>query len=515
MSVALVFAALILSGCNQVDDLTNIDGATYNAEYAVPIVNTSFSMEDVLEDFEENSVLSVLPDGLLRLQYSGDVITETADDVLEEINQTLSSAGIIPVTEEEQALPFSGPEGLDVDKMDLKAGNLLYNISNCDTVPITATITFPTVLKNGVPLSITKSLPAHTGSGDCPVVNNLVGQPISLKDYTINTVNDSLFVNYSAVDADGNSYDAPATGTYILIANLEFSYIEGYLGQIEHSSDRDTIEIDFFDNWIQGDIYFEDPTINFHFENSFGLPTRSVVEVFEIITVDGDHLPLESEHITNGVDFPHPTIDEVGETKTKDFVFNKDNSNIREVLSAGPVAIDYDLDANTNPEGNPDIKGFVTDSSVYKVRVDVDLPLYGWAINFSVRDTVDLDFSSFDNAEYAEFKLVTENEMPVSIGLQGYFQDESGQILDSLFTQEHRAVEGASVDAAGESIAAAEVTTFIDYPEERFVKIKKAKLLELVVSFHTTTEGDQSVKIKADQNVNVKMGAILGVKGEE
>lgn len=517
MSVSLLrhtawLSLFLFVGCNQFADLEDAESSQYEAEYAVPLLNTRFSMNNLLENFEENAVLTVLPDGLLRLQYSGDVLTETADDVFAAINLTLSQAGIIPLASARQALPFSGPQGLEIDRMELKQGQLNWLISNCHNKAITATITFPTVQRDGVPLTITRNIAAYSGTGDCPSLNNALS-PISLADYVITPQNDSIYVDYYAVDSDGVEVP-PSPSTFILIGNLAFSYAEGYLGQIVHSGGRDTIEIDFFDNWIRGDVFFEDPVITFNFTNSFGIPTRSVIDVFNIINVNGEVLPLESPFITNGIDFPYPLLSEVGQVKETNFVFSRDNSNIREVLGSGPVAIDYDVDASTNPDANTALRGFVTDSSFYRVRVDVDLPLYGSAINFGVRDTFDIDFQSLENVDYAEFKLVTENALPVAIGVQGYFQDENGQTLDSLFATTTRIVAGAPVNALGRPTGTQTTITYSDFPADRFQNIRTAKRIEIVATFFTTTEGQQSVQILADQDVIVKLGAIFGVSSK-
>lgn len=505
----MVLPLLFLFGCSQFADLEDVERSNYSAAYAVPLLNTSFSMNDLLENFEENSVLTVLPDGLLRLQYSGSVLTENADDVFNAINSTLAGIGGIIIEDNIQALPFSGPDGLVIDRMDLKEGQLFWQFENCHDKPITATISFPTVRRNGIPLTITRTIAAYNGTGDCPSLNNALS-PVNLQNYVITPQNDSIYVEYNAVDSDGVDI-APSSNNSILILGLAFSYAEGYLGQIQHSSGVDRIDIDFFDNWIRGDVFFEDPVITFNFANSFGIPTRSVIEQFDIITVDGDTLPLESIFIENGIDFPFPMLNEVGLTKSTDFVFNRDNSNIREVLGAGPIAIVYDVDAATNPDGNTDIRGFVTDSSFYEVRVDVDLPLYGSAINFGVRDTFDLNLGDFDKVDYAEFKLVTENEMPVAIGIQGYFLDANGTILDSLYSESTRVIAGAPVGFDGRPTGVQETVTYSDFPPARFALIKNAAKLEVVATFFTTTDGQQSVQILGNQKVKVKLGAILGV----
>ncbi|RMF00737.1 MAG: hypothetical protein D6772_05940 [Bacteroidetes bacterium] len=506
--IVYLAALALLGACNQFDELENVARSTYEAEYALPLVNTQFSMTDVLENFEENSVLSVLPNGLLRLQYSGDVITQSADDVFEAINQTLAQTGIIPLDVARRALPFSLPDGLDVDRMDLKAGQVRFGIENCYPFPVTATITFPDVRLDGQPLVIRRNLAA--AGEDCTSLSNIF-TPISLANYVITPEQDSIYVEYEIVDADGNP-QALSGDNFVLIDELAFSYAEGYLGQIVHSNGRDTIEIDFFDKWIRGQVYFEDPTITFNFDNSFGIPTRSIIDRFDIFTVNGDVLPLESPFVENGVDFPYPTLDEVGEVKSTAFVFNRENSNIREVLGAGPIAIDYDVDASTNPDGDTNIRGFVTDSSYYVVRVDVDLPLYGYALDFGVRDTIAVDFTGLDNVNTAEFKMVTENAMPVGISIQGYFLDANGTLLDSLFEASTPVIAGAPVDATGRPNGVNETTTFSDFPAERYQKIQTATEIALVATFATTLAEDaNSVQVLANQNVKVRLGAIFGV----
>jgi hypothetical protein len=231
-----------------------------------------------------------------------------------------------------------------------------------------------------------------------------------------------------------------------------------------------------------------------------------------VFTVRNQVLPLQSAFIAEGIDFPYPGINEVGQVKSAQFVFNKNNSNIREVLGAGPLAIDYDVNAITNPEQQTGIRGFVTDSSFYRVRVDVDLPLYGLATYFSVRDTYDIDFSGYPAVNSASFKLVADNGMPLAMDIQGYFLDASGQVLDSLLTNgSDRLVDAAAVNNQGLPIQPKRTVTNIDFPRERFARIRDSRRLLLLSSFSTSTNGQQSVQIKRNQETKVQIGVILGV----
>ncbi|GJM35136.1 MAG: hypothetical protein DHS20C18_41370 [Saprospiraceae bacterium] len=496
---------LLLAACSQFDDFDNIKGVDYDGEYALPLVNTTTSIGDLLENFEENSSLVIDPDGLIRFQYSGDVLTETSDKVFAAINETLIQGGIIPLATDTTPLPFDLPGGLQIDRLDLKTGKFTYAFQSTNPEQIHVVLTVPGATKNGNPLRFEFNIAAYSGSGNASLATNAIF-PASLEGYSlVPEDNGNINIVYHATLPNGDPVTPDVGG--ILIEDLSFYYAEGYLGQDVYEGTRDTIEIDFFEDWSRGDIYFADPRITVNFENSFGVPTRSKVDVFDIFTVREEVLPLESEFIENGIDFPYPELNEVGQVKYKSFTFDKNNSNIDVVLGAGPLAIDYEVDASINPDMDTTIRGFITDSSYYKVRVDVDLPLYGWAFDFLARDTFEINLDSYENVEEAEFKIVTENDMPLGVDIQGYFVDENGVVLDSLLDDRQQLILPASVDGDGVANETARAETFVSFPAERFDKIIPAKSLILVAYFSSKNAPNTYVKILANQDVNIRIGA--------
>jgi hypothetical protein len=505
----LLLLFTVLSACQRFDEFEEIDSIDYNAEFAIPLVDTRMSIQDILKNFEETSSLTVDPDGLLRFKYKGDVIVKTSDDIFAEINHTLSQFPFIPILSKRQALPFSSPDGLQIDRLELIDGKLSYFFQNAHPESVNVTISFPQVKKNGQPLVFQSTIGGYSGSGDMPFLTNFVA-PASLADYVITQENDSIYIEYEAIRATGQP--DTLSNFIIRIQDFKFRYAEGYLGNQIHQGGRDTIQIDFFDNWIRGDVYFEDPKISFNFENSFGIPTRSIVNVFDIFTVRSEVLPLESSFVSQGIDFPYPSLDEVGQVKMESFVFTKDNSNIDIVLGAGPLAVDYDVDAITNPDSNTDIRGFITSDSYYKVQVEVELPLYGNAVDFITRDTFDIDFSNYEDVEHAEFKLVADNSMPLSVDIQGYFLDENGVVLDSLLDSRQRLIEAAPVNSEGVVIQEYRKTTYAAFAADRFQRIKGARRILVNAAFSTYNDGAISVKVFSHQDVNIRLGVKLGVR---
>jgi hypothetical protein len=502
-------ASLLLLGlvfaCQPLEDIDKVEAAAFDAEYAVPIASAQLSLRDVLESFEDLNTVFVDEEGLIHFRYQGDLISQNSEAVFDGINATLNNTPI-PVLDKKMPIILGDDTGLEFDHLIFKGGKLNMVAQNRHADEVTFTITLPQITKNGEPLTDTFDMMPFDGEGfPTPYLKQY-----DLEGYEAipDPVTDSLYIEYELIRSNGE----PDTADFVLMTfeDLSFSYMEGYMG-IESHKGNDTIIIDFFDNYVKGDIYFADPTVTFYVENAFGIPTRSQVNIFEVFTVRDEVLNLEGEYITNGIDFPYPALDKVGEREYGEFVFDKNNSNIDDILGAGPIAIHYDVDAITNPDSNTMIRGFLTDSSFYKVRVEVDLPLYGTSIDFIARDTFDLSFDNFGDVKNAEFKLVAENELPLDVFIQGYMLNEQGVVIDSLFTDNQLVVASASVDELGYVEASTERVSFIDFPEERFEKVKDTRSLEIVASFYTANEGKQAVYILESQNLNVRIGAKLGV----
>lgn len=506
--LGIMALAMTLFSCNQFDELENLDRVAYDAEYAIPLVDTKTSLREVLEDFEDNSTIFIDPDGLIRFRYVDEVTTQTSDDIFASINESLPP--LIPITSPNMALPFSNPDGLQIDRLDLKGGSLIYYYENRNPESVNVRITFPQVTKNATPLTFQQTVAGYSGSGNPPTGTNLFA-PASLAGFRIQTLNDSVYVQYEATLPGGAQ--APLSNFVIRLQDLAFSYAEGYFGNFLYEGSRDTLVIDFFDNWIRGDIYFEEPKITLNVENSFGIPTSAVVNVLDVITVKQNILSLESPFVDNGIEFPYPTMSEIGQVKRGSFSFTKENSNIDVILGAGPTAIDYDVDAITNPNNNPNIRGYITDSSYYKVNMEVELPLYGKASGFVARDTFEVKFDSYEDVDDAEFKLVVDNAIPLDVEVQAYFLDDNNAVIDSLLDAPQRIVEAAPVNTQGEATGTTRKISFAPFPEDRFKNIKtNARRIALVTSFSTLNNGNTSVKIYSDQEVKIKMGVKLGVR---
>lgn len=501
------FSFLLLFSCKK-DELGKAELVSGEAEFAIPLGKTVTTVEGLLENFDEYTDIEIDADNVIHLIYKGDVLTQYATEFFQDAADSIPP--IIPMLDTNYlVLPFSSPEVLEVDKAIYKTGVVGIAVESSEYIgPVKLTVKLNEAYdKDGESLTF-DTIFQSPFTGIPGLGKQIEGLEKSVANFDL-IPNDSgqVTVEYLAI-TDGGMGDTITLGAVSLInIGVSFSFLEGYLGNEVYSGSRDTIVIDFFESWTQGDVFFEDPTIKINLQNSFGLPTRSVIETFDILTADEQRIPLRSDFIdtVNGIDFPYPTVP--GEEENLEFVFDVTNSNIDTVLGSRPIALDYKVDARMNPDTNATIRGFLADDSFYKIQVEVDLPLHGSASGFSIDDEFEVDLSDYGEIIEAEFKLIADNDTPLNIDGQAYFVDKNGVVLDSLFDDgTSTIVKGAPVDMDGRVTETSTETSFATFPAARFDGIRSAQKILIKTLFSTSNNGQQSVRAEAGQEAEIRMG---------
>ncbi len=488
----IILLFLIGIACSDIQDLTDFDKLDNNPEFALPLINSTFTLQDVLENVDDNASVLVDSDGLLRFYYESDTTTRTSLEVFDVINSTLPP--LVPVIDSLIGFRVVNTAGIGVDLVIFKEGRLEYSFLNPHQSELDVKVSLLQMFKDGEPL-----VQEHT-------IGPLQALPLSqfdLAGVALDPQNDSLFVRYEAYN---EANERVKVNNFLLLQkDVQYSYASGVLESTILENTNDTLAFDIYDN-VSGSVYFEDPKVVINIGNSFGLPANIKVSRFDFLTKEGDILPLESEYIDNGFAFNFPDFDEIGETKETQFIFDNSNSNLSDVIAAQPVGLIYELDAITNP--NQDTRGFLTDSSAFSYSVEADFPLYASIRALEVKDTSDFDINidNIDNIEALEFKLITENNVPLSAAVQAYFAS-GNQVLDSLFVSEKQnIIEAASVDVNGNVTATNSQTIFIPFDKNRIQNLDKANKIYLHAVFNTEQNNDTSVRIENGQELNVRVG---------
>ncbi len=505
--ICCIFLFLLFCGsCKKINHFGDAD-LNFDGEYATALLTANIKLSDVVGDLDSSTTVELDEEGLLHLIYRGDFTQRSSDDIFASIPQFP-----LPLVDSVTLLPYTAPNGMVLEYVLLKTASITFGAQSSFTENISLEIELPEVIHPVTGETYKHNTTINYDGVTTP--SNAIGS-MNLAEWNLVPNNGEIKIIYTALKENGDR--VLLDNFFLLFSNFKASYIEGYLGQEVYDLPRDTIIIDFFDRWVSGGITFADPVISMVVDNSFGLPVRSVSNVLNIWSLDGTVIPLESTALDNGIDFAYPSLSEVGEVKHTEFQLNKDNSNIVDLFSTKPIAVDYDLDALGNPDSDQSIVGFATDSSFFTVNVFVDLPLYATANLFTIRSDFETDFNDeYNFVDYIKLKIVSDNNIPLDLGLQLYFEDANGIRLDSLFDIPHSQlidnypiIKAADVNADGYAISSTYNEIEIDIPREKFDAFRQAKNIALITVMDN--EPDVVARFLDTNNCEIKIGVRAGL----
>jgi len=480
----------LLYSCSDITEINDVNLETIDAEFAVPLFSGSFSAVDI-NDEDGNSFIQIDENDLVTAFYEGELLQQGVNEVFPPFpfNQ------IIPVLDTNFIIPIDFDLNFTIDRSTFKDSNIFLTFRNNFLEPLTLNVKLPDLKLDGVVFEEEFVL--------------LPGQRIETGALSID--NYELFVNFDDIRI---TYDARKINGERVVLNefffrldwLSFSYAEGIFDSRVYDIKADLLPIGLFDNWESGGVDFSNPKVNLSVDNAFGFPVRTVVNQLDLVTLTDEVLPLESEFIESGIDFEYPRLDEVGEIKTTNFAFTKENSNLGVIFNQRVKQILFDIDALAFPDGldNP-IKGFVTDSSFFSVNVSVELPVIGSLDDLVLSETFDYDLGdTASEVKSAEFKLVVQNNLPIEVDLQAIFVDNDGVEVLNLF-------EDGPISLPADS---QEQSIIIPFDES---KTEMIRLLENVKIRATLNSPDGAgnngeVILRSTNTLDVRMGAKLKLR---
>jgi hypothetical protein len=196
---------------------------------------------------------------------------------------------------------------------------------------------------------------------------------------------------------------------------------------------------------------------------------------------------------------------------TSAVTLNNSNSSIVNFIQQQPEWVIYRVNAISNPAGNV-IQNFVLDTSRLRINVEVELPLYGRAQDFSLIDTTAFELKDIDNIESLTIRTDVTNGFPFEAGCQIYFLDENFMLLDSLLKPYQNIIPSAAIDASGKVTVPAHLTTDIVIEQSLLPNVLKSKNVVIKSTASTANNGTTHVKIYSDYRFAVKLGAKAKLK---
>ncbi len=518
--------ALIGISCNK-DDFNPalVTTTNWNPEIAFPLVYTELGISDLVNVNDSNTTIIVDPDQFCTLIYNGRAFELSASQLVGIPDQafqrqyslnnfqilTLGTNGQIQVSKNYTA-DFNFDQGIEIDTMLFKSGVLELSFNSDFPLDGSIQIQIPELTKNGVPYNTTIPLGY---SGNVPVNvtynTNLAGYKA---DYTDGgTGHNRLAINY-VITLTGNSSNVSTTNSITCRANFaatNFSMVYGYVGQQSLSNIQDSVEISIFNNTIgSGTFSIANPKVRFDISNSLGIPFAARLN--QLKALNGN---LTNFVVAAGIPDPlpvlSPDINQVGQVRQSTFTLDNTNSNVVALIDQQPKYIISQSQINTNPVGRN--INFLTDTSKIAMDIHVELPFYGTANNFRIKDTVPFSYNDLDNVEELTLRFDLENGFPIESSIQLIFVDDSLNALDTLFVPGEVIIPSGLVDlnTGRVSIPGKKVQDLV-FTRSRIEKILNATQLYVVASATSFNNGNTNIKIYNDYHLKIKIGAIAKMK---
>ena len=490
---------MVLTSCFR-DDLENIKVPTWNPDVAVPLVNSQFTLEDIISGYKNDGSLVTDSSGFITLIINRDrIFSIPASEFFQVPDQNFSSTNAI------QFVEFEFPNGELIHKIEVKEGFLVLHASNGKDEDIHLTITIPKAKINDVPLEQHLLLHAAVNLTD---TLDLSGFILDLTGDGSDT--NTLEIQYSAITV-ADSLPVILEKFSGSLQNLAFSYAEGFFGVKNFEIDTDTISLQFLKNWVDGTIYITNPEIGITLNNDFGIPF-----FLELSNFQGENssfsLPISGSVFTDGftVNFPQDSLG--GSTAITDVTIDPGNSNIDNIIAFSPNKITYRMLLSMNSSlGNVPVSNLRDTSEIY-ADVHLKIPFQGRIDNLVLQDTFDLDIDAIKELTSANFKLTASNTFPVNAQLQVFFADTDVQFIDSLLTAPENIIAAGVINPNGEVVRPTTQTTFIPFEQGKLQNLFTARKLVVRARLSMGNTQQPSVKLLSSYRIDLNLGVVAGIK---
>jgi hypothetical protein len=523
--IMFVFSIMLGSCVKDILDLTNVSGVEveddYNPEFAVPLVHANLSAMDFIRKYEVDDLVRIEDDYLMTIIYKSKDWYGYARDYIEIPDQQFNFGPLVYNTggsdsirvtsnilfDESNDYMLNFNAGEEILFLEVKSGLLLLHIQSDFQRSGEIELSLPNVQKDGSPY--TKTIPINRTWPKVDFIDTIDLRGFDFDLSKGGTAVNSLQANYT-ITLFSNSRFVHASDEVNIQANIkdiEFAYIEGYLGEDNFPYSADTMKLSIFDGTEADRVTFIDPKLIVNINNSTGLPIRVDPPYFNSYSKKSGDLALAGSLVSNPIDIAYPGPSQIGQVVNTQVIANKDNSNIDDVVNHMPKYINYDLNIRSNPDGKT-YNNFALDTSYIKVNVGLELPAYGrseaWEFDFPAEvDPLDFDL---DMIEEAEFTFIIENEFPIEINVQLYIMDSNETIIDSLLDKGNYLIAPAQIGSDFRTISATKAITKILIDEARLQNVADMRKVKAVVCLSTNNGGQDDVKIYADSRLDVKLG---------
>ncbi len=505
----------------------------YNPDIDAPLFKGSFSIEDLISDDDEDSIIVFRGEEVI-LVLEMDSIYSFDVSSLVQIPEQDTVEYIIPRDEipidivlysdttfvQREEYTIALVNNMRLDSAFLNSGSLVMDITTTFNIDGDLRINIPGIYIDNEQFSEVIPITENaTGRFDTVVSYPLVNAVIIPDSAMANE--GYIYIDFSVeLDVEPGSIIQAGSQTNIdfSISGLEdFDAIFGYAGDTSFVQDTIMgIDLGTLEG-VSGTFAVTNPMIKINYAHSFGLPVGIDIDVkgyFE----DNDSVILSPDTymIETSPDYLVPDVDGA-------LVIDKTTvPNIDDFLVFPPPdTIGFSFSVNANPDGDTTATNFVLYDSELLVGMEVEIPLE-FRANLQFRDTVKFVLfpdreegdEEIDYIEYARLFYIFRNEFPINLDADLVLYDSiTDTNLDTLYLNESADdyfLNAAPVDSEGESIIEQvrdiEGSINIDH-DMAYTLLNDANKLILIGRFSSyDPENVASVKILRSYKIDFRFG---------
>jgi len=529
---------LTMVGCYDFSNFDNIKVEPFSPRVVFPLVNSSVTFDEVLEQADSSSLIYTKPgDNKYYVSFRDTIALYDALSNYSIPDFTFSDAYSVDASE---VPPLPVPTGQtltlpskslsqtyapiadgEIKSVKLSAGTLSIRIVNNFQNSISGTLVINSLLdETGNPLTfnIPETFPSQEYNDNAQLANGTVYLQVG-SSYNTFQITADLTVHSLGKPISTNDNAA----IEVSINGLDFEYIQG---KINSNLPLDDINLDLgtFENSYDADFYISEPKLTMIFENSFGIPIA-----FNIINFDGTNTntneqvsmvnegtpPANSLLLTgsNAIDFVTNILS--ADPVHDSLYLDQDNSNLEDFLNIAPNRI-LIKPTVTLGDATDNHDFFIRKSSELNLINEIEIPLAGRINNLVVSDTIDVEIPDIendlniasDNNLHIKLKFKFENGIPLDIYFQGVFLDDNNTELANLYdnTNEQLIIKSSTINpATGRTQSPSIQYSSIEFDNVKYEKIKNAT--KMIMRYRIESGGGigQNVVIESTNSITAHL----------
>lgn len=430
------------------------DKAEWDIGITAPIAKSSLTIEDMIP----GSYVVANTDSSLRIVYQNTIYSLPVDSFLNlpdttfylplnsPTNLTLTPGIQVPLPANQMNFMLDPTK---LTRVVIRSGNLKMKVVNLLPQDVIFNYTINKARKNGVPFTASEVVAmANPDSAILLRDFDLAGYDISLTGASGFQTNVLPYQLTPQISPDASAYNV-TTGQmlmkmYTTFSNMKPEFVEGYFGS-QAVTYEDTATFNLLKQYVGGTLDLQDIKLGLSMENSIGADIKATIKSLKGVnsktgnTVMLNHpiinMPL---NIDRAVNYGYTNAPQYAPV-VKNYPFTNATTNLAAFVSNLPDRIEYKVDLKVNPLGNVSGgKDFIYSDAAIKINMDLDMPLAFKMGGLTLADTIDYDINAkeedVDRYQGGNFKLFAANGFPLDARVQLYLIDESGMVMDSIFS---------------------------------------------------------------------------------